>query len=356
LMFQTGYLTIKDAKQKADGITEYSFDFPNIEVRRAFLRILMIKYGRIAQDANISDHTNIYSDMNNKRFELAIKNMQSIFDKVPKLDDQTAEWFGQFFYMMLRSACPFSRTLNIANKMVILMESDKNAFVVAFSCNYNAKEILQCLHKENYAEFYKDSDKDLYYLSLHFDIKTRKFSDWEYEHINPKPVVIPKSQEGSIKRIKIFLASSNELLEERKEIALWANRKNKNLLNKNLFIELVVWEDLLHSFRGERVQEYFNNEMLACDIVIALFYTKVGEFTKEEFELAYENLKSGKKPKYLFVGFKKVSSEEITEDYIKVIQLKKKIQEDEQLYLAFDSAESLIFKLDSQFEKIVDSL
>jgi len=50
-------------------------------------------------------------------------------------------------------------------------------------------------------------------------------------------------------------------------------------------LDLVLWEDLLHSFRGERIQDYFNKEMLDCDIVFALFHTKVGQFTKEDLWL-----------------------------------------------------------------------
>jgi hypothetical protein len=68
---------------------------------------------------------------------------------------------------------------------------------------------------------------------------------------------------------------------------------------------LVIWEKLSHSFGKKRKQEDFNKEMLKCDIVLALFFKKVGQFTKEEFELAHNKLKEGKKPKYLYVYFRK---------------------------------------------------
>jgi len=94
-----------------------------------------------------------------------------------------------------------------------------------------------------------------------------------------------------LKKYKVFLASSGELAPERKEIAVMISRQNNGWTEKDIYVELVVWEDLLHSFRGdgERIQDYFNEEMLKCDIVIALFYRKVGQFTEEEFKLAYEN-------------------------------------------------------------------
>ena len=154
------------------------------------------------------------------------------------------------------------------------------------------------------------------------------------------------------------MASSGDLENERKEISLWINRKNKRFIKNNTFIELVIWEDLLHSFQGERIQDYFNQEMLACDIVVALFYSKVGQFTKEEFDLAYSSLKAGQKPYYLFVGFKnaQISTRDITKNYFEVIELRETIKQNEQLYITFESIDQLILQLDAQIETCIHQL
>ena len=102
--------------------------------------------------------------------------------------------------------------------------------------------------------------------------------------------------------IKIFLASSNELSKERDQIELIINRKNESLESYNTKLKLIRWEKLLHEFKGERVQNYFTQEMLACDIVLVLFKKKVGIFTKEEFDHAFNHLKKHNKP-HLFVFF-----------------------------------------------------
>jgi hypothetical protein len=161
-----------------------------------------------------------------------------------------------------------------------------------------------------------------------------------------------------LKKYKVFLASSGELAQERKEIALMISRQNNKWTEQDLYIELVVWEDLLHSFRGERIQDYFNEEMLKCDIVIALFYRKVGQFTEEEFRLAYENLKKGAKPNFLFVFFKSgaITIEDATEsldDLVKIKKLKEEIKEQEQIYITFNSIEDLTRKLKEQLEQAI---
>ncbi|MDQ1351240.1 MAG: hypothetical protein QG657_1542 [Acidobacteriota bacterium] len=158
-----------------------------------------------------------------------------------------------------------------------------------------------------------------------------------------------------MKRYKIFLASSEEMSQERKEIALMISRlNNKWTEEKDVYIELVVWEDMLRGVQegGKPILDYFNQEMLQCDIMIALLYRKVGQFTEKEFNLAYENLKKGNKPHFIFLYFKSgsVPIEDIDEGSLKISKLKKEIQQLEQIYNSFNSMEDLTLKLQRQLE------
>jgi hypothetical protein len=89
--------------------------------------------------------------------------------------------------------------------------------------------------------------------------------------------------------------------------------------------------------------------MLKCDIVIALFYKKVGQFTKEEFDIAYKSLKEGNNPQHIFVFFKEPTMTEINKDTLeealKVIELKEEIEKAKQIYNTFSFEQDLILKL-----------
>ena len=346
LMFQTGYLTIKNVTEDL----KFSFDFPNIEVKQAFLRLLMEKYAHISKNEKKSDQFNIYNDLINKRFKIAIHSFQAIFDTIPYSKEQDSMWFHRFFYIMFRNSCTESRTLNTEDKIILRFETEQSIVIVGFSCELDVKELLKSLREYKST---KDDEKEINYLSIYFDKEKRKITKWEQENNVPELLKVPEHMVKSVKVTKIFLASSSDLSDERKEIALWISRKNRTLLKENMFLELVIWEELLHSLQNKSIQDYFNNEMLDCDIVLALFYTKVGKFTKQEFDLAYDNLKAGKKPKFLFVGFKITPPEKITKDYIEIIGLREKIENNEQLYISFDSTDSLILKLDNQINKII---
>ncbi len=118
---------------------------------------------------------------------------------------------------------------------------------------------------------------------------------------------------------------------------------------------LVIWEDLKLAFRGDKIQDYFNEKMLECDVVIFMFWKKVGDFTKEEFDVAYQHFKEGKKPRYLYVFFKMEidSLKDIDKGILKIFEIRDEIAEAEQIYNEFTSNEDLILQLKHQLELII---
>ncbi|KPA12340.1 hypothetical protein MHK_007450, partial [Candidatus Magnetomorum sp. HK-1] len=325
-----------------------AFDFPNWEVKEAFLEILMIRFGKI-RHYDFS-HKTIMKDLSNQRFQLVVNTIQQIFDCIPPMDSHNADFFHYFYYMMIRSACPFGRIIETDDKILLLVEMDHQQFAINFSCIYSVQDLLRQI---NASRGTLSPDSDVYKIVIHFDTNKRTIDDWDVEMPEPTPVIISKEQINTIQKTKIFIASSKDLSHERKEIVLWASRKNRKLIEQNKYIDLVLWEDLLQSFQGQRVQNYFNQEMLQCDIVIVLFYTQLGEFTREEFELTCRNLNQKNKPDHLFVFFKTTPPEKITKDYIKVLELREQIENSQQIYLLFDTVDSLILQLDRQIELVM---
>jgi hypothetical protein len=103
-------------------------------------------------------------------------------------------------------------------------------------------------------------------------------------------------QQQSVKRIPIFLASSEELKEDREKFEIFINRENKEYTKKGIFLELVLWEDFIDKMSQTRLQDEYNKAAIEADIFISLFWTKVGKYTKEEFDKAYTHFKKKNKP------------------------------------------------------------
>lgn len=104
--------------------------------------------------------------------------------------------------------------------------------------------------------------------------------------------------------IKIFLASSKELELERDKFASLINQLNRIFKRRGLELELVIWEYLDSSMSKRRKQDEYNEELRQCEICLVVFWNVFGDYTKEEFNIAYEGLCAGNNPKRLYVFFK----------------------------------------------------
>ena len=107
-----------------------------------------------------------------------------------------------------------------------------------------------------------------------------------------------------MKTIKIFLASSEELKQERLELADLVENLNQRLSALGLQIQLVKWEYLDASMGPKHKQEEYNEALRDCEMCLVLYWTRFGDYTAIELNTAYEELCAGHNPKKLYVYFK----------------------------------------------------
>ena len=100
--------------------------------------------------------------------------------------------------------------------------------------------------------------------------------------------------------IRVFLASSDELVMERIHIGDLFNDINSILAETPVRVRLLKWEAFDPSFKGNRKQAEYNDQIKRADIFIALFRTRAGEFTKEEAGAAKDLHIQNKKPSALY--------------------------------------------------------
>lgn len=150
-----------------------------------------------------------------------------------------------------------------------------------------------------------------------------------------------------MKKIKIFLASSNELISDREKFEIEINRKNKAWSNKEVFFHLEIWEDLSARMSPTRSQDEYNKKVKEADLFVLLAYSKVGMYTEEEFETAFGAFKSTKKP-FIFTYFKNIESgaDQSLEDF------KNKLKELKHFYSSYSDFDNLW----NQFNKELDRL
>ncbi|HRZ42132.1 MAG TPA: carboxypeptidase-like regulatory domain-containing protein [Bacteroidales bacterium] len=153
-----------------------------------------------------------------------------------------------------------------------------------------------------------------------------------------------------MKKIRIFLASSAELDQDKLQVELFVSRKNKDWHSRRIFLELTTWKDFISSITQERTQNEYNRYIRSSDISIFLFHTRLGRYTKEEFDEAHHAfLASGgkvKKPR-IFTYFKTDPTESADiagfRDYIDSL---------DHFYDTYDSMDELFVKLNRQLDKL----
>lgn len=118
----------------------------------------------------------------------------------------------------------------------------------------------------------------------------------------------PVSIMAELKTIKIFIASSQELEHERKELSDVVCSLNSKLNRTGTFILLEKWEYFDQCFSSTRKQDDFNSKLEECDICIFMFWNRLGQYTLEEFDLACKRCRKGLNPQKLYVYFKEAGN------------------------------------------------
>lgn len=119
-------------------------------------------------------------------------------------------------------------------------------------------------------------------------------------------------------KIKIFLASSIvELANERKDLELFIRNTSDKFEEKyDTKILPLLCENIDPCMSKTRKQDEYNELIKDCEMCFFIFFTRAGEFTKEEFNVAFEHFKNNNKPK-IYVYFKNIRDNSTVEESVK---------------------------------------
>ena len=102
-----------------------------------------------------------------------------------------------------------------------------------------------------------------------------------------------------MKTIKIFLASSDELADERDAFGNLIRRLNDIYIRQGIHVQLLRWEDMDPCYNNCRKQDEYNAWIRESQIFVALFRTKAGQYTLEELDVASEENRKREEPKLM---------------------------------------------------------
>jgi tetratricopeptide (TPR) repeat protein len=124
-----------------------------------------------------------------------------------------------------------------------------------------------------------------------------------------------------MKKIKIFLASSDELIDDRNVFGNLVRKLDKIYEKRGIRIELFEWEDYDAAYNNRRKQDEYNDHIKDSDMFLALFHTKAGKFTIEEFNIAIEDFRKYASPK-VYIYCKELQTGEYESEELKEFKRK----------------------------------
>lgn len=160
--------------------------------------------------------------------------------------------------------------------------------------------------------------------------------------------------------LKIFIASSGELEKERKTLKLYIDSINNRYNDYGIHLETRLWEYMSKMHNDSRKQDEYNDALLDSDMAIFMFGSRVGRYTKEEFDVAVKNKRNKKKPRHIVTYFKDITlrtyglQQNDFKDLKSVLDLKNYIAKElEQIHVPFSNIADLQLQVSDEINRII---
>ncbi|MBR4844995.1 MAG: hypothetical protein IKU98_01070, partial [Bacteroidaceae bacterium] len=120
--------------------------------------------------------------------------------------------------------------------------------------------------------------------------------------------------------ITVFLASSDELMNDRNSFQALIASLDDIYEERGIRIKCKRWEDFGAYCTGERTQDQYNQVLRASDMCICMFHRKAGKYTMEEFNQALNEYRQNNDHPKTYVYIRTLVEGEVEEEELKVFK------------------------------------
>ncbi len=188
LLFQTGYLTIKEIEDQVI----YKLDYPNYEVENSFNLNLAKSFSQ--NKITVPVVHRLKKLLINKELEKFIQQIKSIFFSlvninIPKSLQDREAYYNSLFYLITtlltdNNLNVYSEVLTSEGRIDSTVETETDIYIIEFKANQDAEIALKQIKDKNYAERFKIKDKKLVLIGINFDTEKRNIKDTKIEEID----------------------------------------------------------------------------------------------------------------------------------------------------------------------------
>ncbi|MBI4602036.1 MAG: ATP-binding protein [Planctomycetes bacterium] len=178
LLFQTGYMTIRDYDSRRN---LYTLGYPNGEVRNAFLAYLVDAYTPVRKEEATAQIVRLEDAVEAGDVDAFMKELRVFFAGIPyDLQLKHEKYYQTIFYLVfaLLGIRVHAEEHTSAGRIDAVAETAKRVFVFEFKLQGTAAEALAQIRDKKYHEKYLGSGKEITLVGAAFDETTRNIGEW----------------------------------------------------------------------------------------------------------------------------------------------------------------------------------
>ena len=178
LLFQTGYITIKDY----DLLTrEYVLAYPNTEVAESFEKWLLSAYSAMSKTAVNGHLSKLMHCLANRDLEEFFEIMKIFFATIPYTIQLKAEKYYQSIFYLIFILMGFQIQVEVTTnrgRIDAVVELKDSVYLFEFKLNGTKEQALEQIKRNDYAQKYQGTTKQVIFVGVEFDKVTRNVGNW----------------------------------------------------------------------------------------------------------------------------------------------------------------------------------
>ncbi|MCH5225008.1 MAG: ATP-binding protein [Muribaculaceae bacterium] len=186
LLFQTGYLTIKDFDSEWE---LYRLGVPNLEVKKG----LMFDMAKIFQKKDEAQSLKLIKQLTlalrQGEPEIFLTSLQSYLASIPAniTQNKSELYFENNIYIILSLLGIYIQTETVISKgrIDIVIQSDKYVYVIELKLDKTPEEALRQINEKEYALPFLHSGKQVFNIGINFSSEIRNISSWLIQPSKP---------------------------------------------------------------------------------------------------------------------------------------------------------------------------
>ena len=181
LLYQSGYITIKDYDESID---LYTLDIPNKEVRLGLMKSLLPNY--VASKTRETNTMVAYlsRDIRNDDMDSALRRLQTFLSTIPYCDNTRYEGhYQQMFYIIFSLLGSFVdiEVRTPRGRVDVVLRTKTTLYVMELKLDKTAVEAMEQINLKNYPERFALCGLPVVKVAINFDSERCTIGDWMIE-------------------------------------------------------------------------------------------------------------------------------------------------------------------------------